>query len=98
MHVYPAAVVLVSVRAQLTAATLHNLALKRPVLAPGVLQTVLSLARNCKSIRVLHAVRCLACISNHPKSKVALSKEGERVFPMLTVIMRSGCDEAVSEH
>lgn len=79
---------------ELTAAILHNIALKRPTLAPGVLSMVLSLSKNCMSLRVLHCIRALAMMSVHSKSKVALSKESRRIIPMLTVCMRSGCAEA----
>jgi hypothetical protein len=77
-----------------TAAIIHNLALKRPILSPGVLTMMLSLARNCKALRVLHIVRALANMSVHSKSKLAISKESRKIFPMLTVIMRCGCEEA----
>ena len=79
---------------ELSAATLHNLAIKRPVLSPGVLVTLLSLAKNTKTRRVLLCVRSLANMSVHPKSKVALNKEGRRIIPLLTVTMRTGCVEA----
>eukprot|EP00597_Dinobryon_sp_UTEXLB2267_P015326 CAMPEP_0170120348 /NCGR_PEP_ID=MMETSP0020_2-20130122/15090_1 /TAXON_ID=98059 /ORGANISM="Dinobryon sp., Strain UTEXLB2267" /LENGTH=1500 /DNA_ID=CAMNT_0010350197 /DNA_START=432 /DNA_END=4934 /DNA_ORIENTATION=+ len=79
---------------ELSAASFHNLAIKRPVLSPGVLVSLLSLARNTKTRRVLHCVRSLANMSVHPKSKVALNKEGRRIIPLLTVTMRTGCVEA----
>lgn len=79
---------------ELTSAIIHNIALKRPTLAPGVLSMVLALSKNCMSLRVLHCVRALAMMSVHSKSKVALSKESRRIIPMLTVSMRSGCAEA----
>lgn len=77
-----------------TAAIIHNLALKRPILSPGVLTMMLSLAKNCKALRVLHCIRALANMSVHSKSKLAISKESKKIFPMLTVIMRCGCEEA----
>jgi hypothetical protein len=77
-----------------TAAILHNLALKRPILQPGTLTMMLALAKNCKALRVLHIVRALANMSVHSKSKLAISKESKKIFPMLTVIMRCGCEEA----
>jgi len=79
---------------ELSAASFHNLAIKRPVLSPGVLVSLLSLAKNTKTRRVLHCVRSLANMSVHPKSKVALNKEGRRIIPLLTVTMRTGCVEA----
>ncbi|RYG69225.1 hypothetical protein EON64_03270 [archaeon] len=78
----------------LTAATLHNIALKRPVLAPGTLTMILSLAKNCKSLRVLHCIRTLAQMSIYNKSKIQISKEFKKIVPMLTVIMRFGVMEA----
>lgn len=77
----------------LLAATFHNLSLKRAVLGPGVLLSVLSLQRNCKTLRVLHCVRTLANISMHPRSKLTLAKE-KRLIPILTAAMRCGCEEA----
>lgn len=77
-----------------SAATLHNLSLKRQVLAPGVLITLLSLSKNCKTLRVLHCTRMMANLSTHPKAKAALSKEARRLIPLMTVIMRCGCEEA----
>lgn len=79
---------------ELTAATLHNLAIKRPVVTPGLLLVILGLARNCKTLRVLHCIRSLAHMSAHPKSKVMLNKEARKILPMLTVSMRCGCEEA----
>ena len=79
---------------EFTAAIIHNLALKRPILAPGVLPMMLSLAKNCKTLRVLHCTRALANMSVHTKSKLLISKESRRLIPLLTVIMRCGCDEA----
>lgn len=79
---------------ELTASIIHNLALKRPILSPGVLSTILSLAKNCKTVRVLHCVRALANMSVHSKSRLSISKESKRIIPLLTVIMRCGCDEA----
>lgn len=77
----------------LTAATLHNLSLKRAVMGPGILSSLMSLLRNCKTIRVLHCVRCFANITQHPKAKIQLAKE-RRLVPVLTATMRSGCEEA----
>ena len=77
----------------LTAATLHNLSLRRAILGPGVLLTLMTLLRNNKTLRVLHCVRTLARVSVHPKAKTALTKE-KRIIPALTAIMRSGCEEA----
>ena len=77
----------------LTAATLHNLALKRSTLGPGVLISIMSMLRNNKSLRILHCVRTLARASVHPKSKIALTRE-KRLIPQLTALMRSGCEEA----
>lgn len=79
---------------ELTAAIIHNIALKRPTLSPGVLSMILALSKNCMTLRVLHCVRAMAMMSVHSKSKVALSKESRRIIPMLTVSMRSGCAEA----
>ena len=79
---------------ELTAATLHNLAIKRSVVTPGVLLVLLGLARNCKTLRVLHCIRSLAHMSAHPKAKVMLNKEARKILPMLTVSMRCGCEEA----
>lgn len=79
---------------ELTAAVIHNLALKRPILAPGVLPMMLNLAKNCKTLRVLHCTRALANMSVHSKSKLLISKESRRLIPLLTVIMRCGCEEA----
>lgn len=79
---------------ELTASIIHNLALKRPILAPGVLPMMLNLAKNCKTLRVLHTTRALANMSVHSKSKLLISKESRRLIPLLTVIMRCGCDEA----
>lgn len=78
----------------LSAAILHNISLKRPVLAPGLLMTILALAKNTKTLRVLHCVRALTNMSVHSKSKIALGKEAKRIIPLLTVIMRCGCEEA----
>jgi len=78
----------------LSAAILHNMALKRPTLAPGVLITLLNLAKNNTSLRVLHCVRSLSNMTTHPKAKVSLNKEAKRLIPLLTVIMRCGCEEA----
>jgi hypothetical protein len=77
----------------ITAATLHNLSLKRPVMGPGVLLTFMSLLRNCKTSRILHVARALANVSTHPRAKLALAKE-RRLIPMLTSTMRGGCEEA----
>lgn len=77
-----------------TAAILHNIALKRPILAPGVLTMMLALAKNCKALRVMHVMRAMANMSVHSKSKLAIAKESKKIFPMLTVIMRCGCEEA----
>jgi len=77
----------------LTAATLHNLSLKRAVLGPGILTSIMSLLRSNKTIRILHLCRTLANVSVHPRAKLALTKE-KRLVPMLTATMRSGCDEA----
>lgn len=79
---------------ELTAATLHNLAIKRSIVTPGVLLVLLGLARNCKTLRVLHCIRSLAHMSAHPKAKVMLNKEARKILPMLTVSMRCGCEEA----
>ncbi|KAJ1416451.1 hypothetical protein B484DRAFT_401171, partial [Ochromonadaceae sp. CCMP2298] len=79
---------------ELTAATMHNLSLKRPTVTPGVLLVLLALAKNCKTLRVLHCIRTLANMSTHPKSKVLLGKEARKILPMLTVSMRCGCAEA----
>jgi hypothetical protein len=76
----------------MAAAALHNIALKRAVMGPGVLTSLLSFMRNCKSIRVLHCVRCLANVSVHAKAKLALAKE-RRLIPILTNTMRYGCEE-----
>ena len=40
----------------LTAATLHNLSLKRATLGPGALTTIMRLLKNNKTLRVLHCV------------------------------------------
>lgn len=77
----------------LTAATFHNLALKRAILGPGVLSTIMTLLKNNKSLRVYHCVRTLARISVHPKAKNYLTKE-RHLIPLLTATMRSGCAEA----
>ncbi len=77
----------------LTAATLHNLSLKRATLGPGVLLTIMAMIRNNKTLRILHSVRTLARCSVHPKSKTSLTRE-KRLVPALTAIMRSGCEEA----
>jgi hypothetical protein len=77
----------------LIAATFHNLSLKRASIGPGVINCLFSLIKNCKTIRVLHTMRCLANISTHNKAKVALSKE-RRLIPLLTTTMRCGCEEA----
>ena len=77
----------------LTAATMHNLSLKRATLGPGALTTIMRLLKNNKTLRVLHCVRALARCSVHPKSKTALTKE-RSLIPMLTATMRSGCEEA----
>ena len=77
----------------LIAATFHNMSLKRAIAGPGVLPCLLNLMKNCKTIRTLHVVRCLANMSAHPKSKLLLSKE-RRLIPLLTNIMRCGCEEA----
>eukprot|EP00605_Chrysophyceae_sp_TOSAG23-4_P002036 GSChrysophyteH1.ASY1.ANO1.2255.1 assembled CDS len=77
----------------LTAATLHNLSLKRATLGPGVLLTIMAMLRNNKTLRILHCVRTLARCSVHPKSKTSLTRE-KRLVPALTAIMRSGCEEA----
>lgn len=79
---------------ELSAATLNNLAMKRPNGAPGVLSTLLTLAKNCKTMRVLYCIRSLAHMSVHMKAKVMLSKEARKIIPMLTVVMRCGCEEA----
>jgi hypothetical protein len=49
--------------------------------------------KNTKTIRVLHCIRALANMSAHAKSKIMLAKE-KRLIPMLTAIMRYGCEEA----
>lgn len=77
----------------LIAATFHNLSLKRASIGPGVINCLFSLIKNCKTIRVLHTMRCLANISTHNKAKVVLSKE-RRLIPLLTTTMRCGCEEA----
>jgi hypothetical protein len=77
----------------LTAATLHNLSLKRATLGPGTLTTLMRLLKNNKTLRVLHGVRMLARVSVHPKSKLSLTKE-RTLIPLLTAVMRSGCEEA----
>ena len=79
---------------ELSASTLNNLAIKRPNGAPGVLSTLLSLAKNCKTMRVLYCIRSLAHMSVHNKAKVMLCKEARKIIPMLTVVMRCGCEEA----
>ena len=76
----------------MAAAALHNVALKRAVMGPGVLTSLLSFMRNCKTVRVLHCVRCLANVSVHAKAKLALAKE-RRLIPILTNTMRYGCEE-----
>lgn len=73
--------------------TYHNLSLKRPILGPGVLLSILTLMRNCKSIRTLHCVRCLANVTTMMKPKVQITKE-KQIIPMLTAIMRFGCEQA----
>ena len=77
----------------LVAATLHNLSLKRAVLGAGVLTSVLSLIKFSKELRVLHCARALANFSTHAKAKLSIAKE-KRLVPILTAIMRSGCEEA----
>ena len=77
----------------LTAATLHNLSLKRPVMGPGVLLTLTALLKNCKTTRILHVARTLANVSTHARAKLALAKE-RRLIPLLTSTMRGGCEEA----
>ena len=77
----------------LIAATFHNMSLKRAIAGPGVLPCLINLMKNCKTIRTLHVVRTLANMSAHPKTKLMLSKE-RRLIPMLTNIMRCGCEEA----
>jgi hypothetical protein len=77
----------------LSASIFHNLALKRAVIGPGMLTSMINLMRNTKSLRVLHCVRTLANMSVHPKSRIALAKE-RRLVPLLSAIMRYGCEEA----
>lgn len=77
----------------LLAATFHNISLKRAVIGPGMLTCLLSLMKNTKTIRVLHCIRAIATMSVHAKSKIVLAKE-KRLIPMLTAIMRYGCEEA----
>eukprot|EP01038_Epipyxis_sp_PR26KG_P005363 gene5363-7438_t len=84
----------VEVGFDLSAATLHNIALKRAILVPGVLTSIMALSKNTKELRVLHCTRALAKMSEHPKSKIALNKEAKKIIPLLTVIMRCGCKEA----
>ncbi len=77
----------------LIAATLHNISLKRAALGNGVLALLLSMMKNTKTLRVLHCVRTLANISTQSKAKHILCKE-KRFIPLLTALMRYGCDEA----
>jgi hypothetical protein len=77
----------------ITAATLHNLSLKRAALGPGTLTTLMRLLKNNKTLRILHCVRMLARVSVHAKAKLALTKE-KSLIPLLTAVMRSGCEEA----
>lgn len=77
----------------LIAATLHNISLRKATIGPGVLTLLLTVVRNTKTLRVLHVARCLANLSVHPKSKVALAKE-RKLIPLLTAVMRCGCEEA----
>jgi len=78
---------------ELIAATLHNVALKRAALSPGILTSLRSLIKNSKTLRVVHCARCLANISSHPKAKLQLAKERD-IIPILTSIMRNGVEEA----
>ena len=78
---------------ELIAATLHNVALKRAALSPGILTSLRSLIKNSKTLRVVHCARCLANISSHPKAKLQLAKEKD-IVPILTSIMRNGVEEA----
>ena len=74
-------------------AVAHNLSLRRAVIGPGILSCLLSFSRNCKSLRVLHCVRCIANVSMHAKAKLALTKE-RQLIPILINSMRYGCAEA----
>eukprot|EP00602_Paraphysomonas_sp_CaronLab_P009882 CAMPEP_0185036078 /NCGR_PEP_ID=MMETSP1103-20130426/28517_1 /TAXON_ID=36769 /ORGANISM="Paraphysomonas bandaiensis, Strain Caron Lab Isolate" /LENGTH=1549 /DNA_ID=CAMNT_0027573461 /DNA_START=157 /DNA_END=4806 /DNA_ORIENTATION=- len=75
------------------AAILHNLSLKRALLGTGVLGSLVSFLRNCKSIRVLWVSRAIANMSSYPRSRAILSKE-KKLVPCLSGIMRTGSQEA----
>ena len=74
-------------------AVMHNLSLKKAIIDPGILSCLLFFSKNCKSHRVLHSVRCMANISMHNKSRIALTKE-RHLVPILINSMRYGCADA----
>lgn len=75
------------------AAILHNLSLKRALLGTGVLPSLVSFTRNCKSIRVLWVARAIANMSSYPRSRAILAKE-KKLVPCLSGVMRTGAQEA----
>lgn len=75
------------------AATLHNLSLKKALLGTGILNTLISFIKNCKTIRVLWATRTIANLSSYSRSRANLAKE-PTLISCLTNIMRTGCEEA----
>ena len=74
-------------------AVMHNLSLKKAIIDTGILSCLLFFSKNCKSLRVLHCVRCLANISTDTQSRVALKKE-RYLVPILINSMRYGCADA----
>ena len=55
--------------------------------------TLVAMARNCKTARVLWCAQCIANMSAYPRSRAALAKES-KLLPCLSAIMRYGCVEA----
>jgi hypothetical protein len=71
----------------------HNVSLKKAVLAPGMLVTLLELARGCKTVRAMWIVRTICNLSGTIKGRAALGKE-RKLVPLLSMMMRSGGTEA----
>ena len=77
----------------LSAATLHNMSLKRASLGAGMLSTLMALLRANKSIRALWVVKCMAHLTVNAKARAVIAKE-RKVIPLLSMMMRSGGAEA----
>lgn len=75
-------------------ATIHNLMVKRPIIAPGTIPCIMGLLKNSRDGRVVLCMRAMAHLSLHPKSKISLAREASTLIPDLAAIMRFGCDDA----